>query len=206
MEVPTLRTFFNLAKCDENWELDSLLCEKLFKPIFESGVPEWIVLFPEVNIWTQEDSNLVKKQCQKYFLPNLENVLYPRFSGFYNVMSTFDTNPNKFTRLYDITISYTRKIEPFGEVELRDHLPIPITPPSLLEFFTTNSDSGRNLEVNIHVKSKLLSRIPTKRRKIEKWLEKSWMEKDRILALQKLGCVESPAIKNSTTPYIISIE
>lgn len=170
----------NLARSDENWELEDSLCKLMFKPILESNHPEWIALFPEVNICTQEINLLHNMQSQKYFLPVFENVLYPRFSGFYNVIFTLQSSPRTFTRLYDVTVWYTRE-KKMGSDELID-LKEQFRPPTLLECFASKS----KITVQIHVKSKLLSSIPVKRSKIEKWLEKSWVDKDQRLSNEKL--------------------
>lgn len=180
--VPTLKTLCNLAKNDENWELDQHLCRDTFEGVLASRHPEWIALFPEVNIWTPESHKLTQMQAGKYFLPSLVNVLYPRFSGLYNVMWAIHSIPNTFTRLYDVTVSYSGPDVPFGAVE--EHAGSSIfAAPSLLEVLALRAP----LTVNIHVKSRLLSRMPVKKRKIEKWLERAWVDKDKTLHLQKIG-------------------
>lgn len=117
----------------------------------------------------------------------MENVLYPRFSGAFNVMSVLDGTPNKFTRLYDVTITYSKVTteEPFGSHEINSNM-YSFTAPSLLDTFTLTSP----LNVNVHLKSSLLSTVPVKRHKLEKWLEKTWVKKDRLIALQKIGYVD----------------
>ncbi|WEJ96352.1 putative acyltransferase [Yamadazyma tenuis] len=87
-KVPNINILRNMAKCDENWELDHSLNEVFFSKLFASKKVEWLVLFPEVNIFTAESSALQKIQCEKFYLPLLKNLLYPRFSSLHNVVST----------------------------------------------------------------------------------------------------------------------
>lgn len=159
-QVPTWRILFNIAKCDENWELDPTLAKRIFKKLLRSKFPEWVVLFPEVNIWSKESAELHREQSVNYYLPVFKNLLYPRFLGLYNVVTAFDKDNSKFTRMYDITIRY-------GEIE----------GPSLMEVFTTATP----LQIKVHVKAKLFSRIPTKRDKLEKYLERVWVAKEKYL-------------------------
>lgn len=187
--VPSLRVLINLAKCDENWELEQSLNKVVFGSVMKTKVPEWIVLFPEVNIWTEEDSCLQKVQSEKFFLPKLQKVLYPRFSAFYNVISTLNKKKHsKFNKLYDVSILYDFGFEnnqclpstisgPANtEAFVQSGIPFDIS-PNLIEIFS----SATPITIYINVKSKTLQRIPTKRNKMEKWLEHTWVEKDKFL-------------------------
>lgn len=191
--IPSIRVLINLAKCDENWELENTLSKIVFGKILRSKVPEWIVMFPEVNIWTDEDSSLQKIQSEKFYLPTLQNILYPRFSAFYNVVSTLNTKEySKFTQLYDVTVLYESKTTEVGKLANKPPTSanIEVSPsqksvnrelnlvsPSLLEIFSSRTP----ITIHIHVKSKRLLRVPTKRSKLEKWLENTWVEKDKFL-------------------------
>lgn len=168
-KTPTVRILLNLAKNDENWELDHQLSEVFFNKLITSKKTEWLVLFPEVNIFTSESSQLQKIQSQKFYLPVFNNLLYPRFSGLFNVVSTIKTNGNyKFNKLYDLTISYYK----LGESNEKIYFC-----PSLLEIFSSNE----KIFINIDVKFKNLTRVSNNRNKLEKWLEKTWIEKDHAL-------------------------
>lgn len=166
--VPTLRILVNMAKNDENWELDSLLCECFFRKLLDSRKTEWLVVFPEVNIFTEQSRNLQQIQSDKFYLPVFNWVLYPRFSAFYNVMSMVKHNSYKFRKLYDLTIFYYY-INEFNETV---HFS-----PTLLETFSFEY----KIYVNIHVKFKHFARVSGNRSKMEKWLEKTWMEKDQMM-------------------------
>lgn len=166
--IPTLRILFNIAKTDENWELDSNLCNGFFNKLLMSKKNEWVVLFPEVNIFTQECCKLQQFQSQRYYLPVFNHVLYPRFSSFWNVISVVDSNPYKFNKLYDLTIHYYKIINDNEKVFIS---------PDLLEIFASKD----KIHINIDVKFKNIKRVPITRPKLEKWLEKTWIEKDDIL-------------------------
>lgn len=166
--VPGFKVLINLCKCDENWELDSLLIGVFFKKIVSSKKIEWLVTFPEVNIFTSEASKLQKIQCDKFYLPSFNHLLYPRFSSFSNAISMARSSDYKFNRLYDLTIYYYKLNDANEKVFFQ---------PTLLDIFSCEGD----LYVNIIVKFKSIVNISNNRNKLEKWLEKNWIEKDKYL-------------------------
>ncbi|OBA23025.1 hypothetical protein METBIDRAFT_25730, partial [Metschnikowia bicuspidata var. bicuspidata NRRL YB-4993] len=159
--VPTVRTLLNVVLCDENWELSSLLCRSAFSPVRASEAPQWVVLFPEVNIWTPSAAYQQRLQAKKYCLPYYDHTLYPRYPGLLNAVGTLGNRTNiKFARVYNLTILYhSRK------------------PPSLLQLFA----STEKIAVTIDVRAMRLSSIPHRKAKLERWLEKTWLDKDRQL-------------------------
>lgn len=179
-----------MTKCDENWELEKQLSDVFFNKVLSSKNVEWIVMFPEVNIWSQNDYSLHRQQSEKYYLPILENLLYPRFSSFYNLISTFHNKKvNQFSNLYDVTILYQRPLKP-GTYS-------PFTPPTLLQIFS----SQEPISVTIHIKSRLLSRVPGKRKRLERWLEHEWVSKDRLIT----QICNNSEVEESTNTSIIDI-
>lgn len=159
-QIPNLNTWFNMFKSDENWEIESHLTKSLPHDQLHSKFIEWIVLFPEVNVFSERDLLLQNHSAKKYFLPPFTNVLYPRFSALANIIRGLASNNiNKFTRLYDITILYKKQ-------------------PSLLEFFI----SGNQIDVQVYIKKRLISKIPINRYKLEKYLEYTWVEKDKLIS------------------------
>lgn len=161
--VPTVKLLLHMAKCDENWELDKPLTDVFFDKVLGSKNPEWIVLFPEVNIWTQNDYNLHRQQSEKFYLPITENILYPRFSSFYNIILTFHNKKvGQFSNLYDVSIVYQRASGPA---------------PTFLQIFSCLEP----ITVTIHVKLRSLSRVPIKRKRLERWLEHTWVAKDKLI-------------------------
>lgn len=190
--VPTLRILFNLLKSDENWELESSLSQTFFKKIMNSKIPEWIILFPEANVWNAEDCRLHQKQCEKYYLPVLQNLLYPRFSGFYNAISSLNNKQNnKISTIYDVTIFYLKKPR-ISATESKEY-GSSFAPPTLLKIFSSEDE----IEVKIHVKSKLIMRVPTKRKRLERWLEHCWVEKDKFITNEYLSHQIEPIVSTS---------
>ncbi|ODQ81276.1 hypothetical protein BABINDRAFT_160646 [Babjeviella inositovora NRRL Y-12698] len=216
-QIPSVRVFGKMLKSDENWELDDTLSNQLFSKVSTNAHPEWVILFPEVNIWTKEDAYLQQRQSEMYFTPVFQNLLYPRFSALANALSALKMNNSLFSKYYDVTIVYYRPriLHAASDAQSPSFLTgalssFPVTstllgasaqasgtvkteapggsfeiineesfdPPSLLEIF---SKKPSNLLVRVHVKSRLLSRVPTKRKKLEKWLENSWKEKDKLI-------------------------
>ncbi|KAK6462276.1 hypothetical protein DFJ63DRAFT_152573 [Scheffersomyces coipomensis] len=195
--LPTLRIFFNMAKCDENWELDESILEVVFSEVLHSKTPEWLVLFPEVNILTEGNLLLQKQQSERLCLPVLNNLLYPRFSGIFNVVTAINKkNSFKFTKIYDITILYQRE----GCVENI------FRAPTLVETFASSSSP---ITVHIIVKARFLSRLPSKRAKLERYIEHAWIDKDKQLAQlkekQTFEIQNSQATKNCNSPLYSAI-
>ncbi|CDK28720.1 unnamed protein product [Kuraishia capsulata CBS 1993] len=178
-KIPSLKLLKNIVSCDENWELDSASVVQLFSTTRNTRNREWIVLFPEVNIWTRSDADTQNTMWQKYYLPQLTNVLYPRFSGTINTLSALRSTA--FTRLYDVTILYSRKTHDWDELDGPGMEGV-FKPPSLLEILCSKPST---FKIHIHVKARLTSRLPVKRRRMEKWIEKTWFEKDILLETMK---------------------
>lgn len=161
--APTIKALFNMARCDENWQLAQLQSDRLFKRVRDSNTPEWVVIFPEVNIWTAQTSHLQAAQAHRYFLPEMHLVLYPRFLSLYNAIwllrgEKITGKAPKFATLYDVLIVHSK-------------------PVTLLEFFSCKEPHT----VTVHIKKKQLERVPLKLAKMERWLEKCWVEKDRTV-------------------------
>lgn len=171
--APTVKALCNLARCDENWELAQLQSDRVFRRVRDSEGPEWVVVFPEVNIWTSRTAYLQSIQAQKYFLPALSRVLYPRFSSFANTMALLrgEIGPKralKFTLLYDVLIVHSK-------------------PVTLLEFFSCKEPHT----VTIHVKQRSLEKVPLKRQKMDKWLERTWVDKNKLVgSLHHSSCIK----------------
>ncbi|OBA16342.1 uncharacterized protein OGAPODRAFT_93341 [Ogataea polymorpha] len=122
--IPSFRVFRNVFQADENWELNDETLGFVFKDILDSEVVEWLVTFPEVNIFTKKDAKLQQGMSEKFYLPVLNNLLYPRYSSFANAVSGL--HKTQFTRLYDTSIMYYRQT-PQGNISFEA--------PNLLEAF-----------------------------------------------------------------------
>ncbi|KAI3402894.1 hypothetical protein KGF56_004355 [Candida oxycetoniae] len=177
--VPTIKILLNLLKSDENWELEEKSILFVFARLLRSKFSEWIMLFPEVNIWTQESFDLQRQIGEKYCLPRLEHLLYPRYSAFYNVITALQRyKPHPYSNLYDLTILYSRETID-GKVDY--------TPPTLLQVFSSETP----ITILVYIKVRSIARIPQKRKKLERYLEHLWKHKDKIIT----------QIKNENTLY-----
>lgn len=160
--VPSIKTLLNMVRCDENFELSRAYCQRYFERVLVSESPEWVVLFPEVNILSPTASYLQKVHSDHYYLPFLDHTLYPRFAGIFNTLQMLRHPPHvKFSNLYDLTVTYD-------------------DPPSLLHFF----GSPKPINATVHVRVFEIAKIPERRPKLEKWLEKTWVQKDKYIGTQ----------------------
>lgn len=167
--VPSFKILTHLLKTDENWELEESSILYVFAKLLKSKFCEWIVLFPEVNVWTLDGYNLQQQIGEKYFLPKLEHLLYPRYSAFHNIITAMTKfKPHPYSNLYDLTILYCRR-QHGDEVNYQ--------PPTLLEIFSSKDP----ITVLVYVKVRSIARIPNKRKKLERYLEHLWKHKDKIM-------------------------
>lgn len=165
--LPSSRTIRNMAKVDENWELSASAADQIFGSILISPVHDWIVLFPEVNIWSEEAKDRQNRLGNRYFLPSLRHLLYPRVQSVASVSAALN-GKYKVWRLYDVTIGYFQRDE--------DHN-LTLVRPSLFDLVLSREETL----VIIHVKERPIKKIQCKRSKLERWLEKVWVEKDSII-------------------------
>ena len=68
--VPTVKILLHMLKSDENWELELKSLSFVFSRLLRSKFSEWVVLFPEVNIWTPNGAALQGQVSNKYFCQN----------------------------------------------------------------------------------------------------------------------------------------
>lgn len=172
--VPTVKILLHMLKSDENWELELKSLSFVFSRLLRSKFSEWVVLFPEVNIWSPNGAALQGQVSNKYFLPKFNHLLYPRFSAFFNIISILNqSKPHAYLNMYDITILYTRN----GHGTISNQY----KPPTLLDIFA----SAEPITVIVYVKIRSVSRIPTKRKKLEKYLEHLWIHKEKVISQLK---------------------
>lgn len=167
--VPTFKTIYHMIKCDENWELSQSWTTQIFGRVVESAKPEWVVLFPEVNIHSPITAYLQRLQSERYGLPYFDNVLYPRYSGILNAVTAVNTVSDKFRKFYDLSISYD-------------------LPRTLIGLF-----AGDPVRVTVRVRSWPMQKVPRRRKRLEKFIESIWVAKED--ALEKLQ-VESKGARN----------
>lgn len=171
--IPTIEYFKHIFQADENWELDGKTLVSLFHKYLDSPLSntQWLTLFPEVNMFTDKDSRMQNILGEKHYLPSFENVLYPRFGAFANVIGgLYKTN---YTRLYDITLVYYNRNKVTKEI-------IDFRAPSLLNILGIRDDNIETV-ILVHVAGKFLNRVPLKKNKLEKYLENRWIKKDKLI-------------------------
>lgn len=164
--LPNVRTIVNMARVDENWELDTQPAIQTFKNVLCSSLSEWIVLFPEVNTFSDKAKAQQDLFARKYHLPKINNLLYPRPQSLLSLSKATRDN-FKFGRLYDVTICYYHDTKQG----------IKWSHPTLLDLIAFNGDTI----VHVHVKQRSIKKISRKKSHLERWLEKTWLEKDAIM-------------------------
>lgn len=86
--VTNMPTFGLLAKIlsgDENVSVES----SQLKKYLQEGGDHTLAVFPEVNVLTPELRLVQRKLTKDYYLPQLNNVLYPRFKSFNATINCF---------------------------------------------------------------------------------------------------------------------
>ncbi|KAK9368634.1 hypothetical protein V1509DRAFT_622284 [Lipomyces kononenkoae] len=168
----------------------------------------WVVLFPETVKFSLDIAYEHIRYCKANGLPVLSHCLYPRFEAFVPIMKHF-LKGTEFKLVYDATFIYRRIDDVDNErAAVADALEDPNnirnrTPestvrnsndetqatkvaapekkslaPSLLDILLGKSGSW---EFHVHVQRIPIMQIPTNRRGLEKWLERLWIKKDKLL-------------------------
>ena len=191
--IPNFKLVKNILLVDENWELSTNLNFEIFNELIKltkltksnlnlkKFKPIWLILFPEVNIFSKRDYYLQSELIEKYYLPKLNNLLYPRYSGIYNTIKAL--NYSNFSKLLDITIIYYKINEKNGDLIFQS--------PNLIEILFNNLNNNEyKYNIFINIREKNLNKIPDKRVKLEKWLERRWVKKDTIIENLKKGIIK----------------
>lgn len=165
--LPSTRTIRNMAKLDENWELSLNAGVQIFKSVLNSSVNDWIILFPEVNVFNSESKSRQDYLGNKYFLPKLNHLLYPRTQSVFSISSAL-SGDYKFSKMYDVTICYFAR---------NKDSTVSLINPTLLDLFAAKSETL----VVVHVKQRSIKKLKYKRPRLERWLEKVWLEKDAVI-------------------------
>jgi hypothetical protein len=127
----------------------------------------WIVHFPEANIFEENVQIIHHYQAELNYLPQYKELLYPRLKNFTNfIESQKNNNHTSIKSLLDLTILY---YHPIKETFIN---------PTIFEIMTVKQPV---LIVHIDFKLRPLSKLPTKPRRLERWLEEDWSEKDKMI-------------------------
>jgi len=170
-KVPSIKTVVEFFKNDENWTLVPLVLENKLTSLIRNFRNNWIVHFPEVNVFTEHNLYLQNQQVEKFYLPKLNNSLYPRFNNFINLIDVINVHQAcPIQNLIDLSIVYYNPVKNVFKN------------PSLFEILTLKQPY---FIINIDVKVKPINKLPTKQRKLEKWLENDWCEKDKTIEMMQ---------------------
>lgn len=172
--VPGVRLFLSMLSVNENWFMDEATTEAqlakldtfLSNPDASTFLPEWLVVFPEVTIYSSIDLLAQRHLLERYLSPRLENVLYPRLALFRGVTSGIRRLDMEIDKMYSVTMVYFSK-----------SLGQSVT-PTLLGFI---SQCPSDVVVRVHVRARPLDKVPVKERKMDRWLENEWVERDRLV-------------------------
>lgn len=173
---PSLKLLWNVFNNDENWQMSPMDLEReltTLKRQRSCGVNSWIAHFPEVNIVTDRSLSLQNQQLEKHYLPQFNNLLYPRFNNFTNLIKSIGKG---------VSYSY---LKTFVGITILYYNPMKncFTNPTLFEILTLKQPV---FIIDVDIRLRPLNKLPLKERKLQKWLENEWIEKDRILeAMQK---------------------
>ncbi|KAH3677095.1 hypothetical protein WICMUC_001850 [Wickerhamomyces mucosus] len=175
--TPNLSLLWAILNNDENWEYNKVQLEKTLRNMVNESDPaktsNWIVHFPEVNIFDEKTHSAQTHQADKFYLPKLNELLYPRFNNFSNLIAILQKSNSGFygfKNLIDLTILYYNPLKNM------------FVQPKLFEILSLKQPI---LIINIDLKFKPLNKLPFKQRKLEKWLELDWCEKDKVIEVMQ---------------------
>ncbi|KAK9477035.1 hypothetical protein V1514DRAFT_321449 [Lipomyces japonicus] len=138
---------------------------KFFKPAY------WLVMFPETVSYETEIWQEQVRYCQSNGLPKLAHLLYPRFEAFFTSafvpIMKYVKERSDIKFVYDVTIVYHRADEKNQSLGLWDLI---LMAGNMTEW-----------EINVNVKRIPINEVGPNRRGMERWLEKTWVRKDKLL-------------------------
>lgn len=107
-------------------------------------------------------------------LPELQNLLYPRFPSFVQAASLLASLG--FPNIYNVTILYYRISPETGKKDFES-----CSTPTLQDF-VMGKFSKDTWHVAVSIEKVSLPSLGMSRRNLEKWLEKTWYTKDSIIS------------------------
>lgn len=130
-------------------------------------------IFPEVNCLTDEGIAQHEKFYKNHNLSRLRQVLYPRFPAFVQACTTLGAN--EFKDVYDVTILYSKSPGLRGGGDHKF-----IKSPKLYEF-VFGQLSSTPWQIDVHIKKTSLQAINSSKQNLEKWIEKTWYNKEVMI-------------------------
>lgn len=168
------RSLLSLFFKKYNWIVPKEYLPEVFAPVLESPSRnyggKWVCLFPEVQMFTQTDLHSQRQVCISNGCKPLSNILYPRYNSFFDCVEFL--RDCDFTSILDVTISY---------FNIRDPDNVYRGVPTYLDIIL----GIQNWKVIINVKKIPMSSISYKEKRVTRWLEKQWYEKDSRITEMK---------------------
>lgn len=162
--------------------------ETLLQPALESPVPSWIVMFPEEESYSKERSREFAMHMYKQgFSSPLYHVLYPRFARFNQTVAVvrkaktkFDTK-SKARTLVDMTLQYDASVLSAFSLPESPRMSLAAIYDVIKRTYAFFVGDYSKISIHIHLRNVRLARVPTAAKRSSKWLERTWIEKDRLL-------------------------
>ncbi|KAK9324439.1 hypothetical protein V1517DRAFT_317523 [Lipomyces orientalis] len=202
--VPSIYWLFSSLWVAQDWTFDTAdQKEAIMSQLTTSRY--WLVLFPETVKFSLDIAYEHIRYCKANGLPVLSHCLYPRFEAFVPIMKHL-LKETEFKLVYDVTFIYRRIDDVLDEPEIvakagesktnsgegqsepkvRNNISevkaavgeTKTLAPLLRDIILGKSGSW---EFHVHVQRISIMQIPTNRRGLEKWLEKLWVKKDKLL-------------------------
>ena len=166
--------FVNTLFVKRNWSEDALTIKATFAKLRNSGLPAWLMIFPEGTRATPEKIAASQEFAKRKGLPVLDRVLLPRGKG---ISASLQGMEGVFRAVYDITIYYDGPI------------------PGLFKFYTEGG-----CVVHLHCKRYDISEVPTRERDLNAWLLNIFQEKNaKIASALSAGHDQT----SSTSPLVV---
>lgn len=167
----SLRALISMLLRKYDWILPVELLPEVFSAMFESPLRQhggkWVVLFPEVQMFTLTDLQAQRQTLLKQGCRATTSVLYPRFNAFYDTVQLL--RDCCYTSVLNVTISYYNVRNPkrvFRGV------------PTYLDVLLT----CKEWVVQVDIERVPMSVLSYKERRVTKWLERRWYQKDQQLS------------------------
>ncbi|KAK9241373.1 hypothetical protein V1525DRAFT_429120 [Lipomyces kononenkoae] len=205
--VPSIHWLFASLWVSQDWTFDSPEeKDSILHQLTTSRY--WVVLFPETVKFSLDIAYEHIRYCKANGLPVLSHCLYPRFEAFVPIMKHL-LKSVEFKLVYDVTFIYRRiddvdneraavadaledphylrngTLEPKVSDSRNEDQTMKVAAPENKSLAPTLQDillgKSGSWEFHVHVQRIPIMQIPSNRRGLEKWLERLWLKKDKLL-------------------------
>lgn len=170
----SVRGLINMMLRKHNWHVPEELLPDTFSEVLESPVRgyggKWVVIYPEAQTMTLTDLHTQRMQCIREGCKPMLNLLYPRFNSFYDTLEFL--RECDFTCVLNVTIAY---------YNVKD----PTKPYKGIPTYSDILFSIKEWEIHVFIYRIPMLKIPTREKRVTKWLEKKWYAKDAFTSKLK---------------------